>query len=292
MTEHLRLEERLEYSPIIDRPALKLPDEGRMIVWTIVNVEVWDSTRTQPRTVITPPAGGSPIPDVPNWAWHEYGNRVGFWRLKEVLDSFDVPTTLALNGSVCAEYPRIAEEALKANWEFMGHGFSQLSMQKVEDEREDIQKTRDIIKNFTGTQPRGWLGPALMEPYEPVDVLKEEGFEYVSDWVLDDQPVELKTRAGTLVNIPYTQENNDVAMMLIQHHKASEYTDRALDQLETLYEESLEQPRVMALSCHPYIFGVPHRIKYFRKIFEAIRRKPGVVFMTGSQILDWYLSQR
>ena len=90
MTEHLRLEERLEYSPIIDRPALKLPDEGRMIVWTIVNVEVWDSTRTQPRTVITPPAGGSPIPDVPNWAWHEYGNRVGFWRLKEVLDSLSL----------------------------------------------------------------------------------------------------------------------------------------------------------------------------------------------------------
>ena len=292
MTEHVRLDERLEYSPIIDRPVLKLPDEGRMIVWTIVNVEVWDSTRAQPRTVITPPAGGSPIPDVPNWAWHEYGNRVGFWRLKEVLDRFDVPTTLALNGSVCAEYPRIAEEALKAGWEFMGHGFSQLSMQKVEDEREDIQKTRDIIKSFTGKQPRGWLGPALMETYETVDVLKEEGFEYVSDWVLDDQPVELKTRAGTLVNIPYTQENNDVAMMLIQHHKASEYTDRALDQLETLYEESLEQPRVMALSCHPYIFGVPHRIKYFRKIFEAIRRKPGVVFMTGSQILDWYLSQR
>ena len=292
MTEHMRPDERLEYSAIIDRPALKLPEGGRMIVWTIVNVEVWDSTKTQPRTVITPPAGGSPSPDIPNWAWHEYGNRVGFWRLKQVLDTFEVPTTLALNGSVCTEYPRIAEEALKAGWEFMGHGFSQLSMQKVEDEREDIQKTRDIIKEFTGNRPRGWLGPALMETYETVDVLKEEGFEYVSDWVLDDQPVELKTRAGTLVNIPYTQENNDVAMMLIQHHKASEYTDRALDQLETLYEESLDQPRVMALSCHPYIFGVAHRVKYFRRIFEAIRRKPGVVFMTGSQILDWYLSQR
>jgi len=292
MTEHMRPDERLEYSPIIDRPVLKLPEGGRMIVWTIVNVEVWDSTKTQPRTVITPPAGGSPSPDIPNWAWHEYGNRVGFWRLKQVLDMFEVPTTLALNGSVCTEYPRIAEEALNADWEFMGHGFSQLSMQKVEDEREDIQKTRDIIEDFTGKRPRGWLGPALMETYETVDVLKEEGFEYVSDWVLDDQPVELKTRAGTLVNIPYTQENNDVAMMLIQNHKASEYTDRALDQLETLYEESLTQPRVMALSCHPYIFGVPHRVKYFRRIFEAIRRKPGVVFMTGSQILDWYMSQK
>ena len=92
---------------------------------------------------------------------------MGCWRLKEVRDSFDVPTTLALNGSGCAEYPRIAEEALKADWEFMGHGFSQLSMQKVEDEREDIQKTRDIIKNFTGTQPRGWLGPHSWRPTKP-----------------------------------------------------------------------------------------------------------------------------
>jgi allantoinase len=122
--------------------------------------------------------------------------------------------------------------------------------------------------------------------------LQEEGFEYVTDWVLDDQPVELKTRSGSLVNIPYTQENNDVGMMLIQHHKASEYTDRALDQFETLYEESADQPRVMALSCHPYIFGVPHRIKYFRKIYEELRKKPDVCFWTGSQILDWYLTQK
>ena len=142
MTDQVRPSERLEYSAIIDRPVLKLPDGARMIVWTILNVEVWDSTKPQPRMVITPAAGGSPIPDVPNWAWHEYGNRVGFWRLKEVLDAFEVPTTLALNGSICTEYPRIAEEALKANWEFMGHGFSQLSMQKVEDEAGYPKNTR------------------------------------------------------------------------------------------------------------------------------------------------------
>ena len=292
MSDQMRPDERLEYSAIIDRPVPKLPDGARMIVWTIVNVEVWDSTKPQPRAVITPPAGGIPLPDIPNWAWHEYGNRIGFWRLKEVLDSFDVPTTLALNGSVCTAYPRIAEEALKANWEFMGHGFSQLSMQKVENERLDIQKTRDIIEKFTGSKPRGWLGPALTETDETVDILKEEGFDYVADWVLDDQPVELKTRAGTLVNIPYTQETNDVAMMLIQHHRASEYADRALDQFETFYEDSKSQPRVMALPCHPYIMGVPHRIKYFRKIYETIRQKPGVLFWTGSQILDWYLDQK
>ena len=292
MSDRMRPDERLEYSAIIDRPKLELPNGARMVVWTIVNVEVWDSTRPQPRTVITPPAGGSPDPDIPNWAWHEYGNRIGFWRFKEVLDNFDVATTFALNGSVCTKYPRIAEEALKSNWEFMGHGFSQLSMQKVEDERLDIQRTRDIIEEFTGKKPRGWLGPALTETYETVDILKEEGFEYVADWVLDDQPLELRTRAGSIVSVPYTQETNDVAMMLIQHHRASEYADRALDQFETLYEDSLAHPRVMALPCHPYIMGVPHRIKYFRKIYETIRDKPGVLFWTGSQILDWYLSQK
>jgi len=163
----MRPDERLEYSAIIDRPVPKLPDGARMVVWTIVNVEVWDSTKPQPRTVITPPAGGSPIPDVPNWAWHEYGNRIGFWRMKEILDAFEVPTTLALNGLVCKAYPRIAEEALKAGWEFMGHGYSQLSMQKVEDERLDIQKTRDTIEEFTGKRPRGWLGPALTDGEAP-----------------------------------------------------------------------------------------------------------------------------
>ena len=282
--------ERLEYSAIVDRPPPKLPDGARMIVWAIVNVEVWDSMNVMPRTVLTPPAGGAPIPDIPNWAWHEYGNRVGFWRIKDILDAHKVRATLALNGSVCTTYPRIAEAALESNWEFMGHGYSQKNMQKVDDERLDIQKTRDAIEKFTGKVPRGWLGPGLTETFETVDLLKEEGFEYVADWVLDDQPVELKTRAGNLVNVPYTQEINDVAMMLIQHHKASEYSNRALDQFETLYEDSLKQPRVMAIVCHPYIVGVPHRIKYFRKIFETIRQKPGVLFWTGEQILDWYQS--
>ncbi len=290
--EPMRPDERLDYSAIVDRPVRELPDGARMVVWTIVNVEVWNSMATMPRTVITPPAGGSPMPDVPNWAWHEYGNRIGFWRFKEVLDEFDVATTFALNGSVITHYPRIAEAARDAGWEFMGHGFSQKNMQKVENEREDIQKTRDIIKDFIGKTPRGWLGPALTETVETVDILKEEGFEYVADWVLDDQPVELRTRAGNIVSVPYTQETNDVAMMLIQHHRASEYADRALDQFETFYRESETQPRVMALPCHPYIMGVPHRIKYFRKIYETIRNKPGVLFWTGEQILDWYLSQK
>jgi len=281
--------ERISYPPITERPPLKLHNGARMAVWVIVNVEEWDANMPMPRTVLTPPAGGSPSPDIPNWAWHEYGNRVGFWRLLKTFDDFKLPAALAINGSAIAAYPAIVKAAQERNWEFMGHGFTQRNMQKVENEREDIRKTADVIEKATGKRPRGWLGPGLTETWETPDLLKQEGYDYVADWVLDDQPVWLKTTTAPIVNIPYTQECNDVAMMLIQHHKASEYQDRALDQFEQIYVDAADSARVMALVIHPYIMGAPHRAKYFRRIFEVIRQKPDVAFMTGEQILDWYL---
>ncbi len=284
--------ERLAYSPIVARPPLKLPGGARMVVWVIVNIEEWDINQPMPRTVLTPPAGGTPSPDIPNWAWHEYGNRVGFWRMLEVLDGFGIRAALAINGSCIQNYAPIAEAAKSRGWEFMGHGFTQKNMQKVENEREAIRRTAEAISRFTGKRPRGWLGPGLTETWETPDILVEEGYDYVCDWVLDDQPVALKTRTKPIINIPYTQECNDVAMMLIQHHKASEYYDRAIDQFEQMYEDARDSARVMALVVHPYIMGAPHRLKYFRKVFERIRGGGDVLFWTGEQILDWYLKQR
>jgi peptidoglycan/xylan/chitin deacetylase (PgdA/CDA1 family) len=280
--------DRIAYSAITERPPLKLPDGSRIAVWVIVNVEEWDPTQPMPRTVLTPPAGGSPMPDVPNWAWHEYGNRVGFWRFVEVLDAFAIPAVLAINGSALAAYPAIVRAAAKRNWEFIGHGFTQRNMQKVKNERADIRKTRDVILKATGKAPRGWLGPGLTETWQTPDLLVEEGYDYLADWVLDDQPVWLKTRTKPILNLPYTQECNDVAMMLIQHHKASEYSDRALDQFEQIYADAAQSARVMALVVHPYIMGAPHRLKYFRRVFEVIRKKSDVKFWTGAQIADWY----
>ena len=281
--------ERIPYSAIKDRPRLVLPGGARLAVWVIINVEEWNPRETMPRTVLTPPAGGSPMPDIPNWAWHEYGNRVGFWRMLEVLDRLQIRAVLAINGSAIEAYEPIARAALERGWEFVGHGFSQKNMQKVSDERADIVKTRDVIREFTGRAPRGWLGPGLTETWETPDILAEEGYEYVCDWVLDDQPVALKTRARPLVNVPYTQECNDVAMMLIQHHQATEYRDRAIAQFEQLYADAQESARIMALVAHPYIMGAPHRLRYFQEALEHIQGRPGVVFWTGEQILDWYL---
>ena len=284
--------ERLAYSAIADRPALKLPGGARLAVWVIVNIEEWNAREPMPRTVLTPPAGGSPSPDIPNWAWHEYGNRVGFWRMLPVFDALKVRAVLAINGSAIGTYEPIARAARDRGWEFIGHGFTQKNMQKVADERDDIARTTEAIRAYIGRPPRGWLGPGLTETWETPDILVEQGYDYVCDWVLDDQPVVLKTRSGPIVNVPYTQECNDVAMMLIQHHKASEYRDRAIDQFEQLYADAEGSARVMALVVHPYIMGAPHRLRYFREALQHIAARPGVAFMTGEEILDWHRAGR
>jgi peptidoglycan/xylan/chitin deacetylase (PgdA/CDA1 family) len=202
-----------------------------------------------------------------------------------------VPASVAINGSALAAYKPIVQAAMQRKWEFMGHGFTQRNMQKVEDERADIRKTREVITAATGKPPRGWLGPGLTETWETPDLLKEEGYDYVADWVLDDQPVRLKTRTQPIVNIPYTQECNDVAMMLIQHHSAEEYSRRACDQFDQIYADSKHSARVMALVMHPYIMGAPHRLKYFRRAVEHITGRPDVLVWTGEQIVDWYAGQ-
>jgi allantoinase len=283
--------QRVPYAAIVDRPPLTLPDDARMIVWTVVNVEDWGIERPMPRSVLSPPMGQPLRPDLPNWAWHEYGMRVGFWRLFECLQGFGVTPTLAINGVVCRNYPRVAQAAHDAGWEFMGHGWQQEPMHNVEDQRAAIRDTVEAIRAFTGKPPRGWESPGLTETFETIDYLAEAGIEYVADWILDDQPVYIATAHGPVVSVPYTVEVNDIAMMVVQHHSGQEMLRRGSDHFDRLYQESAALRRVMAISVHPYVSGVPHRIGYLEQLYRHVLGKPGVVHWTGAQILDWFRTQ-
>jgi allantoinase len=282
------LRERVPYSAIVDRAPLALPGGARMVVWTIVNVEDWGIERPMPRTVLSPPMGQPLLPDLPNWAWHEYGMRVGFWRLFDCMQKFRVTPTLAINGIVCRNYPRVAKAAKDTGWEFMGHGWLQQPMHKVEDQRAAIRETIEAIRECSGKPPRGWESPGLAETNETIDYLAEAGIEYVADWVLDDQPVTISTSHGPIVSVPYTVELNDIVMMVVQHHAAEEILRRGRHQFDRLYEESERSARIMAISVHPYISGVPHRIGYLEQLYEYVLAKPGVLHWTGGEILDWY----
>jgi peptidoglycan/xylan/chitin deacetylase (PgdA/CDA1 family) len=284
--------ERFDYSAIVDRRPWRLPRGARIAVWTIVNVEEWDIEKPMARQYLTAPQGVSPVPDVPNWAWHDYGMRVGFWRILQALQARKIPATTSINASVCQHYPRVAQAMLDAGWEFMGHGVRQGALHLLPDQRAAIREAVEILQKFTGKKPKGWLGPGLTETWETLDYLAENGIEYVSDWVNDDQPYEIRTTRGSLVQVPYTLELNDIPMMVIQHHESPAWVQRCRDQFDRLYAEGAKQPRVMALAVHPYIHGVPHRIKYFEAVYDYMRRKKGVWFTTGEGIADWYRSGR
>ena len=284
--------DRLPYSGIDERKLLKLPGGARMIIWPVLALEVWDITRPMARMVIPPPQGIPMIPDAPNWSWHEYGMRVGFWRVKRMLDELGVRPTVTLNARTCLEYPRVAKACLDNGWELNAHAYEQIPMHKLEDEKASIRKTMKVITSFSGRAPRGWFGPGLTQTYDTIDYLAEAGIEYIGDWVLDDQPVWVTTASKPIVALPYNYEIHDIVLMAIQNHCSEVFLQRALDYFETIYAESHETTKVMAVAMHPYLSGAAHRIKYVRETFEHILSQPDVVCWDGEQILDWFIKER
>src|SRR6516225_6372384 len=184
---------RTPYLPITRRPKLVLPGNARVAVWTIVNVENWSPLGAMPRTVLPPPMGQPLLPDVPNWAWHEYGMRAGFWRQFKALTERNIPVTLALNANVCNAYPRVTSAAREAGFEFMGHGFVQGPMHKLDNQADAIKRSVETIAKFTGKPPRSWESPGLTETEATLDLLRLNGIEYVADWVIDDLPQDIAT---------------------------------------------------------------------------------------------------
>ena len=284
--------ERAAFSAIVDRPLLHLPDGARIVVWPIVNLEFWDIARPMARQVLPAPTGQVLLPDVPNWAWHEYGMRVGVWRFFELFRSLGIRPTLSINARVCEDYERVARAAHEAGWEFMGHAFEQMPIHRVEDQRAMIARSVAVIERFTGDKPVGWLDPGLTQTEDTPELLADAGIKYIGDFVWDDEPSEIQTANGPLVTLPYSVELNDIPMMLVQHHESAYFTTRVVDSFDRLYQEGKDRAKIMAIAIHPYISGQPHRIKYLEEAYAYINRHPGVLHWNGRQILEWYLSTK
>ncbi len=280
--------DRIPYSAIVDRPPLKLPGGARIVVWPIVNLEVWDISRPMARQVLPAPTGQVLLPDVPNWSWHEYGMRVGVWRFFDLFARLGIRPTVSINARVCEDYPRVAEQCHDAGWEFMGHAYEQGPMHLIEDQKGMIDRAIGVIEKFTGSKPVGWLGPGLTQTYETPELLAAAGIKYIGDWVYDDEPTTISTANGPLVTLPYTVELNDIPMMIVQHHESEYFTRRCIDTFDRLYQEGADRAKVMAIAIHPYISGQPHRIKYLEAVYDHINRHDGVLHWNGVEILDWY----
>jgi allantoinase len=287
--------EPFAYSPIIERRPIRWPNDARVAFWIVPNVEFYEF---EPHVNLFKPAWRQ-VPDVRNYSWRDYGNRVGFWRMLDVLDHHAVPITASLNMGVLDMFPEVADAMVSRDWELMSHGLFNthyLSGMSEDEERALIEDTMDTHRRHTGREMKGMFGPAATLTTNTMDLMAEAGLIYSADWYADDQPFPLRTKSGRLVCVPYTWELNDGLCMTegfaggLGTHEADYFLQICKDQFDVLYEEGAESGRVMCIALHTSIFGAPHRVRYLDEALEYILGHDGVWATTADKIAEHYLN--
>lgn len=279
---------RFGYSPIIERPKLSWPDGARVAVWVCPNIEHYEYIPAEVR--VRNPWPRMPHPDVLGYGGRDYGNRVGLWRMFEVLDRHSIRCTVSLSMSVIEMYPEILEAMEARRWEYMSHGYFNTRYHwnySEQEEREVIEHSKTTHLRLTGRRLRGWFSPAVSNTLSTPDLVKEAGLEYFCDFYHDDQPTPVATTHGPLIHVPYSMDLND-AMIYRQPVEAEEFAQMIVDHFDTVYREGGENGRVMCLALHPYMMGAPHRLKYLDRALGYIRQHKDVWICTAEEILDWY----
>ncbi|MEM1436096.1 MAG: polysaccharide deacetylase family protein [Pseudomonadota bacterium] len=267
---NLKTHGRYPYSPITERPAYEWPGGKRLAFYVAINVEHFHFGEGLGHT----PSYATPQPDVRNFAWRDYGSRVGIWRLFDLLDELEMPACLLVNSAVYDYAPQILERARTRGDEIVAHGRTNSERQGDLDEAAErtlIAEATATLTEHEGSPPRGWLGPWISETATTPDLLKEAGYQYVLDWPLDDQPVWLTTRAGPLLAMPYPVELNDAPALLTRHHSAADFAEMIVDQFDEMLRQSEDQPLVCAISLHTPVVGQPFRLAQLRRALQQVR---------------------
>ncbi len=271
------------FQPITKRANFKLPNNERVAVWVVMNVEHF--TFGKLGTAIQPHLNS--YPEIANYGWRDYGNRVGIWRLFELFAELEIPVTAAVNGDICTLYPEIIEAMLQHDWEIMAHGINNStghsSMDKAT-EIETINKTLNLLEQATGKKSKGWLTPGFSITESTFELLHSAGIVYTADWVNDDQPYWYPLANGEMLAIPYTIEANDITLCLSNRFSGAEFAQAIEDQFDQLWLDGKTQPRTMAIGLHPFIVGQPLRLKYLKQCLLHIKNQPNTLLTTGEEI--------
>ncbi|MQF69507.1 polysaccharide deacetylase [SAR202 cluster bacterium AD-804-J14_MRT_500m] len=283
------LANRIDYLPMIDRPVIRWPDNARVAFWVAPNVEHYeylpefDGQRDPwPRV---------PYPDVQQYSYTDYGNRVGFWRMLDVLDKHNIRCTVSLNLAVLEHFPEVGKAMIDRNWDFMSHGIYNtrfLNSYTEEQEREFYQDCIDTLRRHTGKQLKGMLGPAISGTERTPDLMAEAGLIYHTDWQHDDQPTPINVKSGRLISVPYSVEIND-GLVLRNYSDGNYWVRICKGMFDQLYKEGAESGRVLCLPIHPFLTGQPHRIGYLDEILDYIMSHDGVWQATADQIAEYYM---
>jgi peptidoglycan/xylan/chitin deacetylase (PgdA/CDA1 family) len=277
-----------DYAPYVGRPKIVWPNGCRIAFWVIPNIEFYEM-RPPPNPARIPWV--RPEPDIINYSHRDYGNRVGFHRLAEVMDHYKVRGSVSLNVAVCDHFPDIIETTNRLGWELFSHGIYNtryLYNLDEDEQRAVIRDARETILRCSGQSLDGWLSPAITNTETTQHVLAEEGIKYTLDLYHDDQPTPLKVRSGRLLCLPYSMEINDTPVMQFRGLSPSEWVTMCKAQFDQLYAEGEVSGTVMCMPLHPYLIGQPHRIKAFAEILGYITGHDGVWCATGREIAAWF----
>lgn len=280
-----------DYSPLPRRPRIEWPGGARVAVWVGVNVEHYHLDK--PSISIVPATTGL-VPDPANYGWRDYGVRVGLWRLVEVLERHGIPTCALVNAEVCDHYPELVEEGRARGWTWLAHGQTNSAFQTEmnrDEELDSLRRMTETIERHTGTRPRGWLGPALTETFNTPSLLAELGYDYVCDWCNDDQPYPLRVESGRMISVPYSIEVNDIPLLATKGMTGPDFERVLVDQFDGLYAAAEDTGLVMAIALHPFLVGLPFRLRYLDRALAHIVGHDGVWLTTGDEIADWYLDR-
>ncbi|MGF1525341.1 MAG: polysaccharide deacetylase family protein [Candidatus Competibacterales bacterium] len=272
---------RYDYSPLPARPVYDWPNGRRLAVYIAVNVE-WFAFGQGLGAELAP---GGPPPDVLNYAWRDYGNRVGIWRLLGLLDRLSLPACGLLNSAIYQYCPQIPAAFRRRGDEIVGHGRSNAERQGTLPEAEEarlIDDATQVIRDAEGQPPAGWLGPWISESVHTPDLLQARGYRYLLDWCMDDQPVWMKTQGGRILAVPYPQELNDIPAIVARRVSAGEFADMIVDQFDEMRDQAADGPLVMGIALHPYIVGQPFRLRALGKALTHISAHRERIWLTRS----------
>lgn len=284
-TKQLPSHARFSYKPIRGRPLYDWPDGSRLACYIGLNLEHFAFGEGLGAELVPARPGE---PDVLNYAWREYGNRVGAWRLLDLLEALDLPAAIIANTAIYDHCPALIESFRARGGEIVAHGHTNAERQGIlpeADERALIAAVTDRLSAIEGKPPRGWLGPWISESAATPDLLAEAGYSYLLDWCMDDQPVWLATRGGgQILSVPYPQEVNDIPAIVARKDSAEQFAATITDTFDEMLEQSRVEPLVMGIAIHPYIVGQPHRLRHLRRALQHIRAQPGVWWTTPGAI--------
>ncbi|MFX4221858.1 MAG: polysaccharide deacetylase family protein [Thalassobaculum sp.] len=275
----LATHDRYAYSPLDARPVYDWPEGKRLAVCFCNNIEVFgflEGLGTD-STVIGAPQ------TTRNYAWRDYGNRVGQWYLFDLFEELGVPASHNLNSLLVEHCPEILERIKQRGDEVVGHGRTNAERQDVLDEAGEaalIKETTDALTGFFGTAPTGWLGPYLAQTPVTLDLLDEAGYEYVMDWPADDQPFWMRTRNGRILSIPYSIELNDSPAMVFRQHSGEEFERMMIDQFDEMLHQSQKRPLVYTAVLHPFVVGQPFRLRALRRAMAHILEHRDEIWLT------------